>query len=321
MPRSAYFASDDEATSVGISFLAPPPPPAPPALLQQQQQQQVLVHSTPACTTFPLTSYVLWDRTPQAGEQVCLPSRGDSLPPLYLSPESIDALLAAMDGAAPSSMVCSAALVDGMLHFAAEPCSQQQQQQYPCLSIPVEVQAPTTQLPVFSTPSSLLVANLRQQFVTGRNHSLKSSLRMRAAGFVTKSTSAHVLATLRLEAIVPNEVLVFQQVRPPPFLSTPLSIKLVSVPIGLVSSAAAGYLTLNKTRKVVPLLETDPVISLAPLVGVWVSTSVGGELHNDPFIVGACVRFLKDAKIRERVFVDVSSSSSFSSSSSSSSSP
>jgi len=74
-----------------------------------------------------------------------------------------------------------------------------------------------------------------------------------------------------------------------------------------------GYLTLNKTRKVVPLLETDPAISLAPLVGVWVSVIVSSvdeasdavaNVQRDPFIVGACGCFLKDSKIRERVFVD-----------------
>lgn len=28
-----------------------------------------------------------------------------------------------------------------------------------------------------------------------------------------------------------------------------------------------GYVTLNQTRKIVPLLETDPVISLVPVIG------------------------------------------------------
>ena len=30
-----------------------------------------------------------------------------------------------------------------------------------------------------------------------------------------------------------------------------------------------GYVTLNQTRKIIPLLENDPIVSLAPLVGVW----------------------------------------------------
>ena len=30
-----------------------------------------------------------------------------------------------------------------------------------------------------------------------------------------------------------------------------------------------GYFTLNQTRKIIPLLENDPIVSLVPLVGVW----------------------------------------------------
>ena len=30
-----------------------------------------------------------------------------------------------------------------------------------------------------------------------------------------------------------------------------------------------GYVTLNQTRKIIPLLENDPIVSLVPLVGVW----------------------------------------------------
>ena len=165
---------------------------------------------------------------------------------------------------------------------------------------------------------------MRAQFANGRSHSLKSSLRLRAVGHVTTSTRALLAATLRFEAVVPDESFCFQQIRPPPLLSTPLSLKLACATRtdSLAGVWSAGYLTLNRTRKVVPLLETDPAVSLAPLVGVWVGVGggVGGGIgggdgnggqspqppspHTNPFIVAACVRFLKDAKIRERVFVD-----------------
>lgn len=31
-----------------------------------------------------------------------------------------------------------------------------------------------------------------------------------------------------------------------------------------------GYLTMERTRKVIPLLESDPIALTTPLVGVWV---------------------------------------------------
>ena len=73
-----------------------------------------------------------------------------------------------------------------------------------------------------------------------------------------------------------------------------------------------GYLTLNQTRKVVPLLESDTAVSLAPIVGVWVAIDeptggVPSRPHNfldHPYVWGACVRFMNNAKIADRLYID-----------------
>ena len=76
--------------------------------------------------------------------------------------------------------------------------------------------------------------------------------------------------------------------------------------------ATYGYLTLNNTRKVVLLLETDPATRILPIVGAWVSIyesnnriDSNNESHEyeivDNLIVwAACVRFLSTARLRVR---------------------
>jgi len=320
MSRSAYFPSDDAGErSLGVSFLAPPPPRHHVVV----SERQLLVHSSPSCSEFPITSYVLWDRSPLSSVVRSVGSRGDSFPRLYMSCASIDALLSDMDGSGlgGGDVLFAAEQVDGGVLSLSRVVSSPSAAQ---ASVPVSVVAYSASLQslLFSPESTQdLIKNLRVQYMTGRNYTLKSCFRLRAAGFISNSTSASLHGTLRFEVLVPNETFSFQQIRPLPLLSTPLSMKLTAVSsLSSVTGCSSsllhggdgmprqmGYLTLNKTRKAVPLHETDPAVSLAPLVGVWVTARNAGScetVHRDPFVVGACVRFLKDSRIRERVFVD-----------------
>ena len=96
--------------------------------------------------------------------------------------------------------------------------------------------------------------------------------------------------TLRFEAIIPNISFQITKIKTIPVLSTPLSIILaerksnnniysngskdssrndnVNKDLG-PRPPQVGYVTLNQTRKIIPLLENDPIVSLTPLVGVW----------------------------------------------------
>ena len=94
-----------------------------------------------------------------------------------------------------------------------------------------------------------------------------------------------------------------------------------------------GYVTLNQTRKIIPLLENDPIVSLAPLVGVWTafndwndttienydnvndrnndnnrrrqdSMSTSMSHVNNPLTWAISMRFLFNEFIKDRAFVD-----------------
>ncbi|XP_007463991.1 PREDICTED: SCL-interrupting locus protein isoform X5 [Lipotes vexillifer] len=60
-----------------------------------------------------------------------------------------------------------------------------------------------------------------------------------------------------------------------------------------------GYLTMDETRKLLLLLESDPKIYSLPLVGIWLS----GIIHiYSPQVWACCLRYLFSSSIQERVF-------------------
>lgn len=66
-----------------------------------------------------------------------------------------------------------------------------------------------------------------------------------------------------------------------------------------------GYLTMDKTRKVVPLLEADPMTLSTPLCGVWVDlTKQPYETLDHPLVWQACMRFLTNGVLPEKVFLN-----------------
>ncbi|XP_032016667.1 SCL-interrupting locus protein isoform X3 [Hylobates moloch] len=60
-----------------------------------------------------------------------------------------------------------------------------------------------------------------------------------------------------------------------------------------------GYLTMDETRKLLLLLESDPKVYSLPLVGIWLS----GIIHiYSPQIWACCLRYIFNSSVRERVF-------------------
>nr|XP_012422373.1 PREDICTED: SCL-interrupting locus protein [Odobenus rosmarus divergens] len=60
-----------------------------------------------------------------------------------------------------------------------------------------------------------------------------------------------------------------------------------------------GYLTMDETRKLLLLLESDPKICSLPLVGIWLS----GIIHiYSPQVWACCLRYMFSSSIQERVF-------------------
>uniref|UniRef100_A0A8D1AG15 STIL centriolar assembly protein n=1 Tax=Sus scrofa TaxID=9823 RepID=A0A8D1AG15_PIG len=60
-----------------------------------------------------------------------------------------------------------------------------------------------------------------------------------------------------------------------------------------------GYLTMDETRKLLLLLESDPKVYSLPLVGIWLS----GIIHvYSPHVWACCLRYTFNSSIQERVF-------------------
>lgn len=175
---------------------------------------------------------------------------------------------------------------------------------------------------------SNLVQNLGKSVRSSREFSMKSCMRIRAAGGATRSTSAckssstctssggvgsvsTLSGTVRIEAIIPNISFQAVQVNPIPILATPLAKLLTSRSSSIAGDVPKmGYLTLNQVRKLVTLQETDTSVPLVPLVGVWVNFAnmhtepeIAATLLEHPFVWGACVRFLCSDHVQERVHV------------------
>ncbi|KAG7393216.1 hypothetical protein PHYPSEUDO_011221 [Phytophthora pseudosyringae] len=100
-------------------------------------------------------------------------------------------------------------------------------------------------------------------------------------------------------------------VRNLPLLMTPLAASLAKREFSTRSgNMRSGYLTLDRTRKAVPLLKIDPLVLQQPLVGVWVygvqiddawdEGTARRQLAN-PFVYFACIGYLTSEAIKERV--------------------
>jgi hypothetical protein len=133
-------------------------------------------------------------------------------------------------------------------------------------------------------------------------------------GPTAPESSSQRYGTLRVEALLPNVDFQAVRISSLPLLNTPLLSQIVRFDSPSSSSSSCpqqcmGYLTLNQTRKIVPLLETDGALSRTPTVGVWVRIEeVGGDTGRKvthPLCWGACVRYLCFDQLQDRRFSDV----------------
>lgn len=105
-------------------------------------------------------------------------------------------------------------------------------------------------------------------------------------------------------------LLQFSLIRNLPLLMTPLAASLARREFGTGKDARrSGYLTLDRTRKAVPLLKVDPLVFQQPIVGVWVygvdmeeewDDETARTQLSDPFLYFACLNYLTAQSIKER---------------------
>ncbi|XP_072172486.1 uncharacterized protein [Diadema setosum] len=89
-------------------------------------------------------------------------------------------------------------------------------------------------------------------------------------------------------------------VRPVPFIPTALARNLLGpLPLSDVQGKyRTGFITMDETRKLLLLLESDPKASTLPLVGIWLS---GVNLVSNPVVWSACLRYLNSSTIQDRI--------------------
>lgn len=151
---------------------------------------------------------------------------------------------------------------------------------------------------------------------------MKNFFRFRASGLSLPNRSNLGESTLskgckfHIETFLPDISLQYVAIQTIPILSTPFCLNLFpnqnsSEEFHEESRPTMGFVTLNQTRKVVFLLETDPVIQMIPTVGVWVRLDSSWSDENKiqdalyhPFCWSAAVKFLLSDNIPKKNFID-----------------
>ncbi|XP_068095137.1 SCL-interrupting locus protein [Hyperolius riggenbachi] len=105
---------------------------------------------------------------------------------------------------------------------------------------------------------------------------------------------------LRWAAVTVANTFESTPVKPVPIIPTALARNLSSHNniAQLQGTHKCGYLTMDQTRKLLLVLESDPKAYALPLVGIWLS----GITHiHSPQVWASCLRYMYSASIKERV--------------------
>lgn len=139
-----------------------------------------------------------------------------------------------------------------------------------------------------------------QQCVSSRQTlDLGQLIKVRGHVFCSQQCDA-AMFSLSWSSVCPSISVDVQPVQPVPIIPTALLRSLTSInrPLPHAASRQRGFLTMDQTRKLLLMLESDPKTSTLPLVGLWLS----GVTHvYNPQVWTWCLRFLFSSTLQDRV--------------------
>lgn len=252
---------------------------------------------------FPAARSVLWDRTPQGAPQtlraasvrlslaphvlqhLCSQARGAA------SPHELAALLAEPDDEnARERSTSGHALLQPLTFKINQPAApaQTMQPQGCTMSVLVEPWLDGEDPSPSAEAYAELLADGAERLGGAEPLSIGSATPMHCVA--SASPDGHRLQ-LRVEALVSTMVMQAVALYALRVYPSTLSEALLQPPAR--RKASTGFMTMEQTRKLLLLSETDPKACDVPLVGVWVA---GVRDVQDPFVWAACVRYasLKD---------------------------
>uniref|UniRef100_A0A3Q3W1P6 STIL N-terminal domain-containing protein n=1 Tax=Mola mola TaxID=94237 RepID=A0A3Q3W1P6_MOLML len=153
-----------------------------------------------------------------------------------------------------------------------------------------------------SEADSCLPPQALQQSMTGSRQTLDLSQVIKVrVGVVYSQQSDAAAFSLSWSSVSPSVRVDIQPVRAVPIIPTALLRSLTSVSrlMPHTGSRQRGFLTMDQTRKLLLLLESDPKASSLPLVGLWLS---GVTYVYSPQVWAWCLRFLFSSALQDRVF-------------------
>ncbi|OQS00161.1 hypothetical protein THRCLA_06181, partial [Thraustotheca clavata] len=228
---------------------------------------------------FPKTRSVLWDRRPLGKPQVLL-AKDVFVPKVTLSAKVVEAIheqvLRRSNGPQLIGHVIYTTIMEegcwivNGTSFSAHTNPRLKNPVAPPSSFPVFVVLKESKEIESLAPHEEMVHNTRYALQT--KAPLDISLSMRLVVSLFMPTQLNVV----MEMIAPPAQLELVPIRNLPLLLTPLAKLLMK----LQSAYESGLATLDKTRKMVPLLSTDAVAREQPLVGVWVQTTSSTTLFH-----------------------------------------
>uniref|UniRef100_A0A8C5J3G6 STIL centriolar assembly protein n=1 Tax=Junco hyemalis TaxID=40217 RepID=A0A8C5J3G6_JUNHY len=147
---------------------------------------------------------------------------------------------------------------------------------------------------------SLAFKGLQQSLCSKESLDLSKLLTVRAHIFFTENLD-NLHFNFYWASLTLANILEYTPVKSVPIIPTALARNLTS-PMNIAQvqgTYKCGYLTMDQTRKLLLLLESDPKAYALPLVGVWLS----GVTHiYSPQVWACCLRYLFSSSIQERVF-------------------